>query len=290
MYTDGVDVTINGFNITSTDTLGSEWIVTEIDGFLDGAASTLQTTQRTWADGTFANQPFYGGRVVTLTGYVRGTNTKNAADSWDMLKLALSLDDQDVVIDWRGYRRLVRARQSSSPLVEFFDPRTLKFNIEVTSSSPWFYSAGGEQTKTALLPSSVGGMSFDYAFADTVQEAPSSWVFPESYTSGSLNITNQGTAPLDYVIKIWGLATNPVITQEGTDYKLGLSTTVNSNEFVSFNSRTHDILLNGVTPSQGIISSREWFTLNAGVNTLHFSADSGDNTAHIEITYIEAWL
>lgn len=272
MFTNNVYVTVNGLPLHGTDSYGSEWIVNKTDGFLDGAPSTLATTQKIWSHGVFTNQPFYTGRVVSLEGYVRGTTAENAILSWDSLKQALSLDMQDVAINWRGYKRLLRGKQSGQPLVEWFDRYTLKFSLEFTSNTPFLYSAGDALSGSTYLPSASGGMTFPYAFEGdgTVND----WGFPEVSVSGSVTLNNHGTASSPVIITISGYVVNPRIEHRQTGAVLALDYTIPVGETVVLNSETREVLINGKIPSQQIVSSRQWFTAGPGENTFMFSADS----------------
>ena len=289
MFTNNVYVTVNGFPLHGTDGNGSEWIVNKTDGFLDGAPSTLATTQKIWSHGVFTNQPFYGGRVVSLEGYVRGTTAENAILSWDALKQALSLDVQDVTIDWRGYKRLLRGKQSGQPLVEWFDRYTLKFSLEFTSNTPFLYSAGSALSGSTYLPSASGGMTFPYAFEGdgTVND----WSFPEASTSGSITLNSNGTAESPVFITINGYTKNPRIEHRPSGKIFALDYTIPAGETVTINSETREVLINGKIPAQQIVTSRMWIIGQPGENTFMFNADDGDqNTASISVEMREAWL
>jgi len=289
MFTNNVYVTVNDFPLHGTDSYGSEWIVNKTDGFLDGAPSTLATTQKIWSHGVFTNQPFYGGRVVSLEGYVRGTTTENAIISWDALKRAISIDSQDVIVDWRGYKRLLRGKQSGQPLVEWFDRYTLKFSLEFTSNTPFLYSARGALYGSTYLPHTNGGMTFPYTFEG--DGMVNDWGFPEASTSGSITLNSYGTASSPVTITISGYVVNPRIEHRQTGAVLALNYTIPAGETVVLNGETREVLINGKIPSQQIVSSRQWFTAGPGENTFMFSADDGDQgTATISAEMREAWL
>lgn len=290
MYDGGFRVTLNSHPLYGVDDQGSELIVDSVDGLLDGAVSTLATTQKIWGHGFFSNIPHRAGRTISLTGYIVGVDTQATIRSWDLLKQALLLTDQELEVNLRGLNRMVVVKQDDQPLVGWVGDHTLKFSLQFKANSPYMYTGGsaGRKQGSTGLPRSEGGMTFPYHFESDSEE--STWAFTETMVSGSVSLTNSGTAPSPLLVRVDGPCNQPVVEHLETGMKLSLAGELGAGHYVTFNSESHEVLLDGSQPARGMVLSRSWQDAQPGTNTWGFSAADGGENALLTVSFREAWL
>lgn len=288
MWDGGVRPVLNGFPLYGVDDNGSEWLCNSFDGLFDGAASTLSTSQRMWGDGFFANRPNRAGRVFSLGGALRNDDTTALVASWDMLKRSLSLDSQELDFVWNGVGRLALVRQSDQPIITWKGDHLATWSIQLTSLSPYVFTAGPPVSGVTGLPASVGGMTFPYVFEGA--GSVNSWMFPEDTVSGMVSLANDGSAPGGVSLRIDGPCVNPSVEHVQSGKRMTLRLVLGTGHYVTFDGQTHEVLVDGSDPARGAVVRREWSVASPGVNTWAFSAESGSGGARLTVSFREAWL
>lgn len=286
-YDSGLHVTIGTTPLYGVDSFGCLWLVSEINGVFDGAASTLTTTQHVWSDGFYTNRPFYKGRSFTITGNVYGDSTARIYAAWEAFKGSLTLDDQTLLVDFKGIKRLATVRQTDAALVDAVGDKALKFSLQFVSTESVMYDGGSPRTASTGLPHSSGGFTFPYLFQGN--GTSNNWAFLERVDSGNIDIVSSGTAESNLLIRIDGYVTCPQIEHAQSGRVLALNYVIGAGHYAIFDTASQEVLVDGYLPAAPIVSRREWFKIRPGRNTLRFSSDDNNQSGTLSIQFREAY-
>ena len=287
-----VRLTLNGFPLYGTDSYECEWHVTfqNVSGLFDGVGSTLQTKDKAWSDGWFSNIPVAQGRSISVEGYIIGKCTENCINAWDAFKRSFNITSQSLVVELGNISRQVQVMQSSSaPLVEWAGVNILKFSIGLTALDSYLYDTQSVSGKTGL-PHTQGGMTFPYHFEDINTGSESTWVWSETTMSGSVQLTNTGSAPSPVTISIDGPVVNPQVEHNPSGHVMAFDLSLGEGHYVLINGATHEILIDGTDPARGSVTRREWSYAELGENIWMFSAEGPSNNARMTVTFNPAYI
>lgn len=284
-------LSLDGFPLYGVDDNGCEWHVTfqDVSGLFDGVASTLQTSAKAMTDGWYGNLPRLQGRTVTIEGYIIGRCTESCITSWNTFKSVLNTGGMMLVARLGDISRQVQVLQSASaPLVKWAGANILQFSLGLTSLSPYLY--GLEAVfGSAFLPSSSGGMTFPYRFEEP-GVALASWRWSEDIVSGSVTLSNVGTAPSPVLIRIDGPVVDPQVLHVGSGHVMAFGVALGNGHYVTINGMTHEILIDGTDPVRGRVTRREWSQAEPGMNVWGFSAGEYSGTARMSVSFYPAYL
>lgn len=287
LYDSGLHVTIGGTPLYGVDAYGCMWLVSEVNGVFDGAASTLTTTQHIWSDGFYTNRPFYKGRSLTITGNVYGDDTARVYEAWEAFKGSLTLDDQTLLVDFKGIKRLATVKQADAVLVDAVGDKALKFSLQFVSNESVMYDGGSPLTASTGLPHSSGGFTFPYLFQGN--GTPNNWAFLEQVDTGSIDIVSGGTAESNLLIHIDGYVENPQVEHSQSGRVLALDYIIGDGHYATFDTARQEVMVDGYLPAAPIVSRREWFKIQPGRNTLRFSSDDNSQSGRLSIQFREAY-
>lgn len=286
-----LQLSLDGFPLYGVDSYDCEWHVTfqDVSGLFDGVASTLKTSEKAMTDGWYANLPRLQGRSISIEGHIIGRCTESCVMAWDAFKSVLKSDGMTLSVRLGGIGCQARVWQSASaPLVKWEGVNMLKFTLGLTSLSPYLY--GLELVSgSSLLPDSTGGMTFPYHF-DADDGALGSWGWSETVISGSVPLSNEGTAPSPVLIRVDGPVINPQILHVGSGHVMALAMSLGWGHYVIMNGMTHEILIDGTDPARGRVVRREWSQAEVGSNVWSFSADEYSATARMTVSFYPAYL
>lgn len=287
-----VRLTLNGFPLYGIDLYGCEWHVTfqNVSGLFDGVGSTLQTKDKAWSDGWFSNIPVAQGRSISVEGHIIGKCTENCINAWDAFKRSFNITSQPLVVELGNISRQVQVMQSSSaPLVEWAGVNILKFSIGLTALDSYLYDTQSVSGKTGL-PHTQGGMTFPYHFEDIDTGRGSTWVWAETTVSGSVRLTNTGSAPSPVTIRIDGPVVNPQVEHRSSGHIMAFDLSLGGGHYILINGATHEILIDGTDPARGSVTRREWNYAELGENIWMFSAEEPSDTARMTVTFNPAYI
>ena len=287
-----VRLTLNGFPLYGTDSYECEWHVTfqNVSGLFDGVGSTLQTKDKAWSDGWFSNIPVAQGRSISVEGYIIGRCTENCINAWDAFKRSFNITSQSLVVELGNISRQVQVMQSSSaPLVEWAGVNILKFSIGLTALDSYLYDTQSVSGKTGL-PHTQGGMTFPYHFEDLNTGSESTWVWSETTVSGSVRLTNTGSAPSPVTIRIDGPVVNPQVEHRPSGHIMAFDLSLGEGHYILINGATHEILIDGTDPARGSVTKREWSYAEVGENIWMFSAEEPSDNARMTVTFNPAYI
>lgn len=287
-----VRLTLNGFPLYGIDQYGCEWHVTfqNVSGLFDGVGSTLQTKDKAWSDGWFSNIPVAQGRSISVEGHIIGKCTENCINAWDAFKRSFNITSQSLVVQLGNISRQVQVMQSSSaPLVEWAGVNILKFSIGLTALDSYLYDTQSVSGKTGL-PHTQGGMTFPYHFEDINTGSESTWVWSETIVSGSVSLTNTGSAPSPVTIRIEGPVVNPQIEHRPSEHIMAFDLSLGEGHYILINGATHEILVDGTDLARGSVTRREWSYAEVGENIWMFSAEEPSDNARMTVTFNPAYI
>lgn len=286
-----VQLTLNGFPLYGVDTYGCEWHTTfqDVAGLFDGVASTLRTESKAMTDGWYGNLPRLQGRTITIEGHIIGRCTESCINAWNAFKSVLDIDGMLLTVRLGDIGRQARVWQSSSaPLIKWDGVGILRFSLGLTSLNPYLYGLEPASDSTGL-PSSSGGMQFPYCFEETGVSLPS-WTWSENITSGSVVLSNVGTAPSPVMIRIDGPVVNPQVAHAGSGHTIAFEMSLGSGHYATMNGVTHEILIDGTDPARGRVTRREWSQAEPGMNIWGFNASEYSNEARMTVSFYPAYL
>lgn len=286
-----VQLTLNGFPLYGVDSYGCEWHVTfqDVSGLFDGVSSTLETSEKTMADGWYGNLPRLQGRTITIEGHIIGRCSESCVMSWNAFKSVLGTDGMLLIVRLGDISRQVRVWQSTSaPLIKWEGVNILRFSVGLTSLSPYLYGLDSVSGSSGL-PSSSGGMMFPYHFEETGGSL-SSWMWSENVVSGRVVLDNVGTAPSPVMIRIDGPVVNPQVLHVGSGHVMAFDMSLGSSHYATINGVTHEILIDGTDPARGRVVRREWSQAEPGANVWGFNASEYSGTARMTVSFYPAYL
>lgn len=291
-----VRLTLNGFPLYGVDDNGCEWHVTfqDVSGLFDGVASTLQTEHKVMSDGWYGNLPRLQGRTITIEGHIIGRCTESCVNAWNAFKSVLGTGGMLLTVRLGDIGRQARVWQSSSaPLVKWTGVNMLHFSFGLVSLSPYLYGLESV-SDTSALPSTSGGFVFPYRFVGPEFVVPGSsvpsWTWDEDVVSGSVVLTNVGTAPSPVMIRIDGPVVNPQVLHVGSGRVIAFNMSLGVGHYATINGITHEILVDGSDPARGRVVRREWSQAEPGLNSWAFSASEYSSTARMTVSFYPAYL
>lgn len=287
-----IRLTLDGFPLYGLDDNGCEWHTTfqDVSGLFDGVASTLKTGEKGMTDGWYSNLPVFQGRTITIEGYIIGRCTENCLASWDLLKRTVGGTDMSLTVTLGNVRRQVQVMQSASaPLVKWAGVNMLRFNLSLTSLSPYLFGMDLVSDRTGL-PETSGGMTFPYSFTNAAEGSTSAWLWNETVVSGCVRLQNPGTAPSPVLIRVDGPVVNPQITHTGSDHVMAFDISLGSGHYILVNGQTHEILVDGTDSARGRVKRREWSQAEIGLNMWGFNASEFSDSARMTVSFYPAYL
>lgn len=286
-----LQLTLNNFPLYGVDDNGCEWHVTfqDVAGLFDGVASTLQTSEKVMTDGWYGNLPRLQGRTITIEGHIIGRCTESCIMAWNTFKSILDSNGMTLVARLGSVGRHAQVWQSASaPLVKWAGVNILKFSIGLTSLSPYLYGLESVSDSTPL-PRTSGGMTFPYRFGVS-DGSSSSWQWSEDVISGSVVLSNTGTAPSPVMIRIDGPVVDPQILHVGSGHVMAFNMGLGVGHYATINGMTHEILIDGTDPARGRVIRREWSQAEVGLNNWAFSAREYSADARMSVSFYPAYL
>ena len=286
-----IQLTLNGFPLYGLDDDGCEWHVTfqDVSGLFDGVASTLKTSEKTMTDGWYGNLPRLQGRTITIEGYIIGRCTESCITAWNAFKSVLDTGGMLLTARFGDIGRQIRVWQSASaPLIKWEGVNILRFSLGLTSLSPYLFGLDSV-SGVSNLPSSSGGMQFPYRFEEAGVSL-SSWMWSEEVVSGSVALSNVGTAPSPVMIRIDGPVVNPQVSHVGSGHVMAFDMSLGQGHYVTVNGVTHEILVDGTDPARGRVTRREWTQAEPGMNVWGFNASEYSESARMTVSFYPAYL
>lgn len=275
-------VSVNGLVLGATDEFGVRWTIPTFEGWRGSPGTTLELKERARGHGATANEPFLTPRFIRADGFMH-LPTHDAFDPADArLSAAVSLDPFPMLVAHAGTVLNATVQRQGAVIVTELTDKLASYSLLLVAKDPRKF--GDLITESTLLPSSTGGLI-----------RPSTW--PRTWTgvsnSGQIVINNPGNTQAPVWLRIDGPipAGGWTVTHQGKKQSLTFanSLALGTGEFVTVDMEAREVLAQGQSARAGYVTSRGWFTLDPGPNTIAFSAANFSPTAQLTVTTKPAW-
>lgn len=289
-----IQLKLNGFKLNGVDDNGVEWHTSfqDVSGIFDGVGTNLSTDKLVWTDGMYSNIPTRAGRSISVQGFLMGACPDILIASWEAFKGQLKIDDQLLEIQLGNIQRQTTVKQSAGvPLIKWAGRNMLQYSFGLEAMSPYLLSGGSPIQGSTHLAQSSGGMIFPkagYHFESPTSK--SQWLFGEKIISGAVSLTSGGNAQSPVTIRIDGPVTNPTVSHSPSGRTLTFVIELGAGSYLTADSGTREILVNGEPPINGVVANRQWFYAQPGQNTFRFGAKESGNGAMLTVSFREAYL
>lgn len=280
VITNGMGTTLAGVPIHGIDPAGVRWKTSEIDGWWAAPGSTGELSQRPYRNGGWPSEAFEQSKVLVVGGTLYASDRPTARAAVEKLMAALPLDDpKPLVVHEDGLERHALVRQGGTPIVKWTSDRSIKWDLQLEAPDGRRFSGNGSgpsYSTTTYLPEVSGGLTAPFTAPFTV---------PGVVTSGSVTITNAGTAETPVKATMYGPLDNPVLRSGDRVMRFNLSLGPNDFLVVDLDART--VKLNGQATRRGRMSG-SWITVKPG-DTLSFESATYAPTARMVVEWSDSW-
>lgn len=260
---------------------GVEWSCSNLVGWWDATGTTGQVAQRSYQSGGWIDRAFSEPRTLVVSGLLRAPTRVDARLATESLMRLMSVDTLvPLVVTEDGLSRYVMARQEGKPVVEWVTDTLVSWNIQLVAPDWRRFSGTGPTptySQTVGLPRTQGGRVRPYTLPARISA---------TVVSGSVDVTNVGSAPAPVVVRFDGPVSSPTVRMpDGQWMSFALDVLPGQELTVDFDART--VLLNGVS-RRGVVRGR-WLVFGPGVSTLIFDAGSFDEAARMTVSWSDSW-
>lgn len=252
---------------------GSPWVYQKLSGWYSSPPMRTDDDARPNADGNFGTtRNFRGARALTFVGSFQGDSFAQAELTlWDAFA-SIQSDGVPFLLSVEtdnGVRSCTVSLSGSAEVDEASDRRTAVVTAQFIANDPVKY--GPTRTLSTGLPTSGGGLEYPL-------ESPSGALYYGALGNlGRVALTNAGTAETWPVFTITGeLAAGFFVQCLETGEILRYERVVPAGTSVTLDSRTGEVLVDGVSDGSTYLVTDQWFSIPAGGTcTVQFNAVSG---------------
>jgi hypothetical protein len=277
----GIQADLGAVRLGAVDGAGTAWGLSKLDGW-DSPDVRTSYSDRQADHGSWAGKAYLQSRVLTAGGAIVAPDQATLEAALDSLQAAASLDDTLLVV-YETTPRQCTVRRSGRVLIDRPTDRIANYSVLLTAADPRKY-ATTLQSQSVGLPSVSGGLSLPITLPITITATT---------VSGSVVLTNPGTAATRPVLTITGPVASPTILAQrpdGTVTQLAYADTLQAGEVLVIDCDAHSVILNGTTSRRRYLSGT-WPEIPAGSQlTFLWSASSYDPAALLTGTCRAAWL
>lgn len=273
-----IECSVGDLVLTAADGQFVKWIASTLTGWWGSPASSMQTTPRTRAAGSWPGPREMREKPIGITGTAIAPTLTALRDAQDRLNAAASIDATLFTVSEGGLTRSCIVYRQDEVLWSRINDRTATWSAQLLATDPRKF--GAPASGSTALPSSSGGLSIPFTIPFSIDSA---------VVSGNVFLSNPGNAVGPVVLRIDGPVVGPQVTHVGTGRSLtfGSSLTIGAGEWLEVNMEAQTALANGQSSRNSYINSRQWFGLDPGDNVFAFSAVSGSGL--LTVTGTPAW-
>ncbi len=257
-------------------------VVDKITGWWDPPPSVGGSTQKPYQDGAWLEEVFYGGRTITLKGTFYSDDHAALRDIFETFSGNLNPKTLfPLVVEELGLIRHAMVRLEGSQSIDWNSLSLARFDLQFFA--PDYRKIGGDGTQpirsvTTQLPAQYGGRV-------RPNTRPSS--INATIITGTVSITNEGTAPAQVDLRINGPVSRPSIQlQDGQLMRFDMDLQVGEWLDIDFNNRT--VILNGQASRRGYLRG-DWLDFGPGTNVIMFNAGAPSPEASMTVNWSPAW-
>lgn len=242
---------------------GSRYHVTSVSGVDDMPDLRAEDTERPQQHGEYTGPDYTGPRIIQLGLGLRGDTPDHLRDLTLALRAATQPQRQPAPLLFLDQNTLVygKVRKRSLPYDAEHLWSTGDAALEVYCADPYLYSLE-EHSTWATAYSPAAGRTYPL-------------IHPRAYgvagTSGRLSAYNAGASPAYPTLRLDGPVANPSIEQVNTGGGLTIDASLQEGEWLTIDTRTRAVLLNGTAPRRSWIrAGAQWPLLQPGANELAY--------------------
>lgn len=279
--TDGIGVTLDGFDLNGTDEFGVSWKVNEVEDWESPPGNTGEVVQRQFADGGWLGPSFLEPKAVRAVGRLYAPDRPAARAAIDRLKAALPLKGLAPLVvseDGRVEHRWVKVE--GIPKVP--RPTDVYAGFDVLLIAPDSRLLGGDgstpyqSSATAYLPSTIGGLQLPVS-------APFS--IGATVIGNSVTVTAQGNARPPVLVRIDGPVVQPII-RDGEGGQMVLAISLDAGQWLDVDLDARTIKINSQVSRRNVLRG-QWITPRAGM-TLSLDASVYNPDASMTVHWTDA--
>lgn len=290
--------TVDGWPGGQVDDNGVMWIVDHDEGWWDAPAPRVNHTDRVFGHGSYRGRAFNQSRLITLQG-VMSAPVAAAADLAAQQFAAVAADGdlhELVVTDDTLGPMACLVERSGSPKFSRQNRRQATFQLELIAPDPRKHAYAALAAEAGLAQGSAGGLT---ATAPGVMAAAPGVAAGVFTSSGSVQLTNFGTAPAAPVLELAGPLTTPIVTVAETGVRLvytsdipaGVSLFINTDVFPAVDLPPRSVLLGRSSDRRRYLSlPMGWPVIDPGSTaTFTLSSPSSDPAARLRVYLRSTW-
>ncbi len=276
-------VQVGDVSFGMSDADGTEWHVSNLDGWDSTPEVVSQKTQRVSAHGVHLGPQTYGARELTLDGWIVARTQTLRQQALQQLHRSLPVNGLAVVRVSDPPERYVQARLDGQLKATRIGNYCWAIQIPLIAPDPRKYGLNPDAIEIGLPQASAG--------VDLPATLPLS--LPERTASDSEEAVNLGDMPAPWVARITGPVGIPAIEAVVLGRRFAVNITLGAGETLDLDSRNQTVTLNGAASRSGlIVRGSSWFELPAeSSTTIRFTADTSVEgaTPALSFTPLSAW-
>lgn len=260
-------ITING----STDSNGCDWILTKETGWFASPAIKTARVDKPAARGTFRGNEFRGSRVMTLEGVLAAPNVATLRSAIRTL-LGIFPDPRVqyplTVVEESGLSQFANVVLDGEILTTPISATSVTFSVQLAAPDPRKFASVASTVSVPLASGGTGGVTYPVTY-------PVNYGTPGN--SGSVTLTNAGTADADPSFVFTGPLTTPSVIRADTGDTVTYNGTLLATDTLTVDSGTGAVLLGGVN-RRALVSAVNWFPVpgNGSITVLFRSTNPAD--------------
>jgi hypothetical protein len=271
---------VEGQTIVTPDSNGCSWYVETVKGWHGSPAPRTNTVPKEQSDGDFDGPTFQPGRVVSIDGWVEAPTQVALFQAMDQLAALLVAGNRtDVLLGAEAYlSRQMTVRRDGETLITPISATSADYSLLLYASDPAKYSATLNHSTTGVY-SSGNGITYPKAYPTT---------YGDIGTQGFATIHNAGNLDAYPVLTVTTPVSplvNPVFRLVG-GAALIFNLTLAAGDFLTIDTGQQTVLLNGVASRYTSLSAgSDFFSCPPGDSQILFTADSGDTSALLDVSW-----
>jgi len=275
-------VTLGSLNFDAIGEDGSEFLVTDIEGWDGSAGSTVALTQKLRAPGGWLSvNPQLTPSSLTVTGHVSAPDLATLKSAVHRLKSAASLEQTTLTVSDRGGQTLtMRVCRQGPPLVQSGGLYWDEFSLSLVAADPRKF--GTSTTVRTGLPSQSGGLTFPVTF-------PVTWSAVS--VTGQVSLVNDGNIVGPVQAVAYGPLTDFTVTHIGSSGTRAVSVALPllAGEYVVIDMEAETVLAQGQASRTQYVTSRAFSGFDPGQNAWAFTSSTYSSSAQFAVTATPAW-
>lgn len=276
-------VTLGALRLAGVDNFGVRWVVPKggLKGWRSSPSPVMESQKRPGQNGVWCGDSWLPGRTVEISGVLQASSPADAEEAIDRLIHACSLTDTTLVVEGAARTLSAMVRRSDEVLVEELNRMDHRWSLQVLAADP--RKLGPEMTATTGLPSSSGGLTVPLVVPFSIDSTVS---------SGLVSLVNPGTIDGPVTLRIDGPVSAPRVTHvnSGRSLVFASSLALSAGEWITVDMQRREVLAQGQASRMQWVTSREWSTLQPGVNVWAFSSDGSMPGGMLTVSARPAWM